>query len=55
MVIFGEDVFGKFRNGLAFIQEFGLAPLHSLPQILHSKKFTQKYSRYFKKLLNLIP
>jgi hypothetical protein len=55
MVIFGEDEFGKFRNGLAFIQEFGLAPLNPLPQILHSKKLTQKYIRYLKKLLNLIP
>ena len=39
MVIFGKDLFGKFRNGLAFIQEFGLAPLHPLPQVLHGKKF----------------
>jgi hypothetical protein len=37
MVIVWKDVFGKFRNGLAFIQEFVLAPLHPLPQVLHSK------------------
>jgi len=55
MVIFGKDVFGKFRNGLEFMQEFGLAPLHPLPQVLHSKKFTYKYSRYLKILLNLVP